>query len=127
MWVMNDGVHVAGHDECKDLTPHRKLCAYFNGGSRVEIPFFANNYQYEAFSLSLWYKRTGGDGVQGLVSNDWFEEKSGEEGNSLFVSSPSMGTVSVGLKSDTGAVAGTDLPVRHHTPIRQCRVVNLCS
>lgn len=47
--------------------------AYFNGSSRVEVPFLQNMFNggyVKAFSLSLWFQREGGEkGVQGLVNN----------------------------------------------------------
>ena len=44
---------------------------FFNGAGKLELPFFANAYsKYPQFSVSFWFKRTGGSGnSETLITN----------------------------------------------------------
>ena len=49
----------------------------FKGNGKIEIPFFNNMLgSFKEFSVSLYYKRTGGSGMQPLVSNGLCKESS---------------------------------------------------
>ena len=81
----------------------------FKGNGQIEIPFFNNMLgSYAEFSVSLFYKRTGGAaGIQGLVSNGACEKSSVE------IRSQSENKVGAGVQT----TKGNDLDAYDNAPV----------
>ena len=116
-WVYNDGVVIVTDKDC----PQGDRCGYFNGGGRLELPFFSNNYDgYKSLIITFYHKRTSASPtIQGLISNDCLDGLSGEPGNSLYASSSSTAVekVEVGLKYPAVSLTGVSI---HVGPLLQC-------
>ena len=96
--VFNDGVVVGNYSQCAD-----GMCAYFNGSARLELPYFANAYDhFKQFKVTFTYWREGGNtNDQAFISNDCFDNKMKEAGNSLFLAS-SEKVFAGGLRDPSG-------------------------
>ena len=68
-------------------------CALFDGTGHLEIPRFTNYVPPNGITVSFWFRRTGGSGEQGLVTNNCKEE------NSIEIISSSQTTLFAKVKS----------------------------
>ena len=99
-YIYNDGVTVVTSALC----PQGDKCGWFNN-SRLEIPYFSNNYGFESIRITFQYKRTGAmPETQGIISNDCFNMVPNAAGNSLYCSSTNIGAadnddIEAGLRS----------------------------
>ena len=97
--VFNDGVVVGNYSQCAD-----GMCAYFNGSARLELPYFSNAYDhFKQFKVTFSYWKEGGNtNVQAFVSNDCFDNKMKEAGNSLFLASSGKNVLAGGFRDPSG-------------------------
>ena len=105
VYVLNDGVERVDDALCPNAGKEGSHCGHFLGSnSRLEVPFFSNNYDhFGSLRITMLYRRTGANTAeQGILSNDCSDGIAGRDGNSLFCS------VDNGL-----FYAG----VRHHQPV----------
>ena len=67
VYVFNDGVKVVTDPT---LCPEGNNCGFFDHG-RLEVAFFANNYDgFERLEISFYYKSVGASGnIEGLITN----------------------------------------------------------
>ncbi|KAK2158187.1 hypothetical protein NP493_1816g00056 [Ridgeia piscesae] len=98
--VKNTGVKIVSGPLCL----HGK-CAEFQDRSVLEIPYFVNNYDhFKQFSISFFYRLVGGPIYQGLIINNVCGlTPTGK--SSVFLTSPNVDKLNVGLKSDTDFLA----------------------
>jgi len=100
LYVLNDGVVVGNYPgRCDGDT----MCGYFNGSARLELPYFANAYDhFKQFKVTFTYWKEGGNtNDQAFISNDCFDNKMKEAGNSLFLAS-SEKVFAGGLRDPSG-------------------------
>ena len=90
VYVLNDGVDRVEDALCPNAGKVGSIhCGHFLGSnSRLEVPFFSNNYDhFGKLRITMLYRRTGSNTAeQGILSNDCSDGIAGRDGNSLFCS-----------------------------------------
>ena len=90
VYVFNDGVNRVNDALCPNAgIDGSSYCGHFLGSnSRLEVPFFSNNYDhFGSLRITMLYRRTGANAAeQGILSNDCSDGTAGRDGNSLFCS-----------------------------------------
>ena len=85
-WVLNEDVTIVSSTSLGPCAEGSQ-CGYFNA-SHLVIPFFSNTYaSFPSLRITFNYMRTVASPVtRGLISNDCFNDKEGQSGNSLYAS-----------------------------------------
>ena len=90
VYVFNDGVKRVNNALCPNAgIAGSSYCGHFLGSnSRLEVPFFSNNYDhFGSLRITMLYRRMGANAAeQGILSNDCSGGIAGQAGNSLFCS-----------------------------------------
>jgi len=113
IYVYNDGVELVEDDTVCPIPGSQ--CGHFLGSnSRLEVPFFSNNYDhFQALVITFYYRRTGtGGNEQGIISNDCYPDGTvdGSIGNSLYCSIDGS-QVNAGMKEPTRNVDANDVRI----------------
>ncbi|KAI0216082.1 hypothetical protein LSAT2_031860, partial [Lamellibrachia satsuma] len=89
VYVYNDGVELLTDNSLCPIVESGHKCGHFLGkNSRLEVPFFSNNYDsFKSLQITFYYRKTGtGTNMQGIISNDCYPDATVPyaAGNSLY-------------------------------------------
>ena len=121
-YIHNEGVDIVGSTPFGDCRSGAK-CGRFDE-SRLEIPLFSNIYSgLDYLRITFSYMNTRAvDGLKGIISNDCFNEQSGEVGNSFYAACNSV-KVLTGMKTSPNVDLET---VSTSAPLLPCSQLKLC-
>lgn len=87
VYVYNDGVQLVNDNSVCPI-PDSQCGNFLGSNSRLEVPFFSNNYDsFKSLQITFYYRKTGaGTNMQGIISNDCYPDATvaNAAGNSLY-------------------------------------------